>query len=70
MAIPSNRRLNVNGTPVMLATLQRLHEQHGPFLSRHKLMRISMRAGLRLLDGIGIDDLRRLLTEDHEEAVQ
>src|SRR5687768_14138156 len=69
MTIPSNRRLNLNGTPRMMTTLARLLEQHGPFVSRHRLMRIAMRQGLRALDAdIGVDGLRRLLVEDREDA--
>jgi hypothetical protein len=70
MTIPSKQRLNVNGTPIMLATLDRLLEQHSPFVSRHRLMRIAMREGLRVIDPIDMDDLRRLLVEDRDEAAQ
>jgi hypothetical protein len=69
MTIPPSRRLNVNGTPTMMTTLERLLEQHSPFVSRHRLMRIALRAGLRTLDAdIGVDGLRRLLVEDREDA--
>jgi hypothetical protein len=69
MTIPTKRRLNLNGTPTMMSTLERLLQQHSPFISRHRLMRIAMRQGLQALDAdIGMDGLRRLLVEDREDA--
>jgi hypothetical protein len=70
MTIPSKQRIHINGTPLMVETIERLHDQHGPFLSRHRLMRIAMREGLRAIAPIDMDDLRRLLVEDRDEAAR
>jgi hypothetical protein len=50
-------------------TIARLLDQHGPFVSRHRLMRIAMRAGLRSLDrDLDVEALRQLLVEDRADA--
>ena len=69
MTISAKRRLNLNGTPIMVATIDRLLAAHGPFISRHRLMRVAMRVGLRSLDkDLGLESLRQLLVEDRAEA--